>query len=122
MAMGASTNTVLHLMAIAHEAQVDLNLDDFDQISREIPYLCNIKPSGEYPMEVFHEAGGVQAVLKPWKANWIWTSLLLQEKPGRKSKNVPFADGPVIHSLEHPKSRKAELPSSTETWPRKVRS
>ena len=39
-------------MAIAHEAQVELSLDDFDRISREIPYLCNLKPSGEYPMEL----------------------------------------------------------------------
>ncbi|MCL1830984.1 MAG: dihydroxy-acid dehydratase, partial [Oscillospiraceae bacterium] len=64
MAMGASTNTVLHLMAIANETDVALTLQDFDSISREIPYLCNIKPSGEYAVGDFHEAGGVQAVLK----------------------------------------------------------
>lgn len=104
MAMGASTNTVLHLMAIAHEAGVALSLDDFDRISREIPYLCNIKPSGEYPMEVFHEAGGVQAVLKALESKLDLDQLTVTGKTlGENLKDVPFADGPVIHSLEHPK-------------------
>lgn len=64
MALGASTNSVLHLMAIAHEAKVDLSLKDFDKISREVPYLCNLRPSGDYAMEVLHESGGIPAVLK----------------------------------------------------------
>lgn len=64
MAMGASTNTVLHLMSIANEAGVQLSLKDFDDISRQVPYLCNVKPSGKYPISVLHENGGVQAVLK----------------------------------------------------------
>jgi len=104
MAMGASTNTVLHLMAIAHEAQVELSLDDFDRISREIPYLCNLKPSGEYPMEAFHEAGGVQTVLKALEAKLDLDQLTVTGKPlGANLKEVSFADGPVIHSLDHPK-------------------
>ena len=49
MAMGASTNSTLHLPAIAHEGGIDLSLNDFDELSREVPYLCNIKPSGRYP-------------------------------------------------------------------------
>ena len=104
MAMGASTNTVLHLMAIAHEAQVELSLDDFDRISREIPYLCNLKPSGEYPMEAFHEAGGVQTVLKALEAKLDLDQLTITGKTlGANLKEVSFADGPVIHSLDHPK-------------------
>lgn len=104
MAMGASTNTVLHLMAIAQEAQVELNLDDFDRISREIPYLCNIKPSGDYPMEVFHEAGGVQAVLKALESKLDLDQLTVTGKTlGENLKAVPFSEGPVIHSIEHPK-------------------
>lgn len=104
MAMGASTNTVLHLMAIAHEAQVELSLDDFDRISREIPYLCNLKPSGEYPMEAFHEAGGVQTVLKALEAKLDLNQLTVTGKTlGANLKEVSFADGPVIHSLDHPK-------------------
>lgn len=104
MAMGASTNTVLHLMAIAHEAQVELSLDDFDRISREIPYLCNLKPSGEYPMEAFHEAGGVQTVLKALEAKLDLDQLTITGKTlGANLKEVSFAHGPVIHSLDHPK-------------------
>ncbi len=64
MALGASTNSVLHLMAIAHEAKVDLDLKDFDQISRDVPYLCNLRPSGAYAVDVLHDAGGIPAVLK----------------------------------------------------------
>lgn len=104
MTMGASTNTVLHLMAIAHEAQVELSLDDFDRISREIPYLCNLKPSGEYPMEAFHEAGGVQTVLKALEAKLDLDQLTITGKTlGANLKEVSFAHGPVIHSLDHPK-------------------
>lgn len=104
MAMGASTNTVLHLMAIAHEAQVELSLDDFDRISREIPYLCNLKPSGEYPMEAFHESGGVQTVLKALETKLDLDQLTVTGKTlGANLKEVSFADGPVIHSLDHPK-------------------
>jgi dihydroxy-acid dehydratase len=64
MALGASTNTVLHLMSIAHEAGVPLSLDDFDRISRQVPYVCNIKPSGNHSVSTLHENGGVPAVLK----------------------------------------------------------
>ena len=58
------TNTVLHLMSIANEADVKLTLKDFDEISRKVPYICNLKPSGRYPMSVLHENGGIPAVLK----------------------------------------------------------
>lgn len=64
MAMGGSTNSVLHLMAIAHEAGVKLQLEDFDRISRQVPYICNIKPSGKYALADLDEAGGIPAVLK----------------------------------------------------------
>lgn len=64
MALGGSTNSVLHLMAIANEAGVSLNLKDFDKISKSVPYICNLKPSGKYPLSVLGEFGGIQAVLK----------------------------------------------------------
>ena len=104
MAMGASTNTVLHLMSIAHEANVELSLEDFDRISREVPYLCNIKPSGEYPMEVFHEAGGVQAVLKAISSKLDLDQLMVTGKTvGENLKNVPLVENDVIYPLSHPK-------------------
>jgi dihydroxy-acid dehydratase len=64
MALGGSTNTVLHLMAIAHEAGVALSLKDFDRISRDIPHIANLRPGGEYFMEDLGIAGGIPAILK----------------------------------------------------------
>ena len=64
MAMGGSTNAVLHLMAIAHEAGVDLTLDDFDQISRRTPHVGDLKPFGKYHMVDIDRIGGVPVVLK----------------------------------------------------------
>ncbi len=63
MAMGGSTNTVLHLMAVAHEAQVDLGLETFDRISRETPNISKLRPAGDYMMEDLDAAGGIPGVL-----------------------------------------------------------
>ena len=64
LAMGGSTNAVLHLMAIANEAGVDLNLDDFDRISRNTPYISDMRPGGRYVMADLHRYGGVSLVAK----------------------------------------------------------
>ncbi len=64
MALGGSTNTVLHLMAIAKEAKVNLDLNDFDRISKDTPHISNLRPGGDYFMEDLHYAGGIPAVLK----------------------------------------------------------
>jgi dihydroxy-acid dehydratase len=63
LALGGSTNAFIHLIAMAGRAGVDLSLDDFDGISRRIPWLANIKPSGTYLMEDFYYAGGLRALL-----------------------------------------------------------
>ncbi len=63
MALGGSTNTVLHLMAVAHEARVDLGLETFDRISRETPNISKLRPAGDYMMEDLDAAGGIPAVL-----------------------------------------------------------
>ncbi|MBZ4019489.1 dihydroxy-acid dehydratase [Streptomyces purpurogeneiscleroticus] len=63
LAMGGSTNTVLHLLAAAHEAQLDYNLSDIEARSREVPCLCKVAPSSEYLMEDVHRAGGIPALL-----------------------------------------------------------
>lgn len=63
MALGGSTNVVLHLLALASELNIPLSLETFDQISRRTPFICNIKPSGKYPLLGLEEAGGVPAVL-----------------------------------------------------------
>ena len=64
MALGGSTNTCLHLPAIAHEAGVDFSLETFDQISRQVPHIANLRPGGEHFMEDLYYAGGIPAVLK----------------------------------------------------------
>lgn len=63
MALGGSTNTALHVPAIAHEAGIEVDLSLFDEISRRTPHLANIRPGGEHFMEDLHYAGGVPAVL-----------------------------------------------------------
>ena len=64
MALGCSTNTVLHVPAIAREAGIDLSLDLFNQVSRRVPHICSLIPGGTHSMQQLHEAGGVQAVMK----------------------------------------------------------
>lgn len=64
MAIGGSTNAVVHMIAIAGRLGIELTLDDFDMISRRTPYIANVKPSGEYLMEDFYYAGGLPAAMK----------------------------------------------------------
>ena len=63
MAIGGSTNTLLHLLAVAQEARVEISLDDFDRISRRTPNLCRISPSGAHHIVDFHDAGGIPAIM-----------------------------------------------------------
>ncbi|MBU3958362.1 MAG: dihydroxy-acid dehydratase, partial [Candidatus Omnitrophica bacterium] len=67
MALGGSSNTVLHLMAIAHEAGIKLDLKTFDKISKNTPHITNLEPAGSYFMEDLEYAGGIPAVLKRLK-------------------------------------------------------
>ncbi len=64
IALGGSTNAVLHLLAIAHTADVPLHLDDFTEIGKRVPVLCDLKPSGKYNMSHFVRIGGLQPLLK----------------------------------------------------------
>lgn len=64
MAVGGSTNAVLHLLAIAHAASVPLTLDDFETIRARVPVLCDLKPSGRYVATDLHKAGGIPQVMK----------------------------------------------------------
>src|SRR5208283_4062009 len=64
MALGCSTNTVLHVPAIANEAGIRLDLDVFNQISARTPHLCSLRPAGSHFLEDLDAAGGVQAVMK----------------------------------------------------------
>lgn len=64
MALGGSTNAILHLIAIAHSVQVDLDLDDFERVRKNVPHIADLKPSGRYVMQDLHRVGGVPAVMK----------------------------------------------------------
>ncbi|KAA0089931.1 dihydroxy-acid dehydratase [Paraburkholderia sp. T12-10] len=64
MATGGSTNAVLHYLAIAHAAEVEWSIDDFERVRKRVPVICNLKPSGEYVATDLHRAGGIPQVLK----------------------------------------------------------
>ncbi|HDR9285360.1 dihydroxy-acid dehydratase [Burkholderia multivorans] len=64
MATGGSTNAVLHYLAIAHAAEVDWTIDDFERIRKRVPVICDLKPSGQYVATDLHRAGGIPQVLK----------------------------------------------------------
>jgi len=64
MAIGGSTNAVLHFLAIAHSAEVEWTIDDFERVRQRVPVLCNLKPSGEYVATDLHRAGGIPQVMK----------------------------------------------------------
>ncbi len=64
MAVGGSTNAVLHLLAIAHAAGVELTLDDFEEIRKRVPLICDLKPSGQYVATDLHRVGGIPQVMK----------------------------------------------------------
>lgn len=105
MAMGASTNTVLHLMSIANEAKIPLTLTDFDKISRRVPYICNIKPSGKYPLSVIHENGGVPSVLKTIESKLEANHMTVTGKTVQQNiENVPLVENDVIFPLSEPKN------------------
>ncbi|MFN9806732.1 MAG: dihydroxy-acid dehydratase, partial [Betaproteobacteria bacterium] len=71
MAVGGSTNAVLHFLAIAHAAGIDWTIDDFERVRRKVPVLCDLKPSGKYVATDLHTAGGVPQVLKILLANGL---------------------------------------------------
>jgi len=64
MALGGSTNAILHLLSMAHAIEVDLTMEDFNRIQEKTPHIADLKPSGKYVMQDLHKVGGVQAVMK----------------------------------------------------------
>ena len=64
MALGGSTNAIVHILAMARRAGIDLVLEDFDRLSRQTPLIANLRPSGQFLMEDFHDAGGLRALLE----------------------------------------------------------
>ena len=110
MAMGASTNTVLHLMSIANEADVKLTLKDFDEISRKVPYICNLKPSGRYPMSVLHENGGIPAVLKAIESRLEPAHMTVTGKTITENlSGTPLVENDVIYPVSRPKNEEGGI-------------
>lgn len=107
MALGCSTNSMLHLPAIAHEAGVELNLDIANELSAKTPNLCHLAPAGPTYMEDLNEAGGVYAVMKELtKKNLLYTDLITVT--GKTvAENIEHAvnkDETVIRPIENPYS------------------
>jgi len=103
MALGGSTNSVLHLSAIAKEAGISLPLRVFDEMSRKVPHLCNMVPSGPYDMEELDFAGGVPALMKelaPFLHNEVLTVTGLSL--GENIKSAMVLDHEVIRPLANP--------------------
>jgi len=107
MALGGSTNAVLHLIAIAHSVGIKLTIDDFQEISDKIPFIADMKPSGKYVMEDLHMIGGTQAVLKYLLSKGLIdgstmtvTGKTLEENLS-KSPDLP-KDQDIIRPLENP--------------------
>jgi dihydroxy-acid dehydratase len=107
MAMGGSTNLVLHLLAVAHGVEVDLGLDDFLAVQKRVPLLADLKPSGRYVMEDVHRVGGVPAVMKYLLEQGLLDGSCLTVTGTTLEENLasapPLADGQdVIQPIENP--------------------
>jgi dihydroxy-acid dehydratase len=81
MAMGGSTNAIIHLVAMARRAGVPLDMQRFDEISREIPVIANVRPSGSYLMEDFYYAGGLRALMNEMRGTLDLTCLTVTGRP-----------------------------------------
>ncbi len=107
MALAGSTNAVLHLMAIAHEAGVDLELDDFDRISRAVPHLVDVRPVGRFVMSDLDRVGGVPVVMKELLDAGLLHGDCLTVTGATVAENlaaleIPAPDGAVVRPLAEP--------------------
>lgn len=114
IALGGSTNAVLHLLAIAHEAGVPLSLDDFTTIGARVPVLCDLKPSGKYNMSHFVRIGGLQPLLKMLLDGGLLHGDALTVTGKTVAENLegvkPYpADQDLVHPLEKPLKKDSHL-------------
>lgn len=122
--LGGSTNAVLHLMAMAHAADVPLTLDDFQRLSDETPYLADLKPSGQYVMEDLYRVGGVPGVMKYLLQHHLLHGDCLTVTGKTIAENLAdVADlttgQDVIHPLEEPLKKVVTYRSCMATLPKK---
>jgi len=103
MALGGSTNTVLHLKAIAKEAGVDLPLSLFDEYGRKIPHLCDMRPSGPHDLQELDEAGGIPAVMKELRQLLHLNAITVTGKTVEENiKDAVIYNREVIRPLDNP--------------------
>jgi dihydroxy-acid dehydratase len=102
MALGGSSNTILHLLALAHEAGVDMPLERFDEISESMPHIVNIRPGGEYFMEDLEFAGGIPAVLKRLRHRINDCLTVSGRHISQIAREADIFDEEVIRSLDKP--------------------
>ncbi|WP_462332496.1 dihydroxy-acid dehydratase [Schwartzia sp. (in: firmicutes)] len=104
MGIGGSSNTVLHLTAIAHEAGIEIPAPLFDEISRKTPYITKLSPGGTYHIQDLNEAGGIPAVMKELSKKGLihLDALTVTGKVGDRIKNAEITRPDVIHSVENP--------------------
>ncbi|MCW2665398.1 MAG: ilvD [Frankiales bacterium] len=107
MALGGSTNAVLHLLAIAHEARVELTLDDFNRIGDKVPHLADVKPFGRYVMTDIDRVGGVPVVMKALLDAGLLHGDVMTCTGKTMAENfaemdIAPLDGEVIHQLNNP--------------------
>jgi dihydroxy-acid dehydratase len=100
MALGGSTNTVLHIPAIAHEAGAPLSLDLFDKISKKTPHVCNMLPGGTHYMEDLHFAGGIPAVMNRLKSDLNNVMTISGKKIHAIADSMEIMDPEVIRPVE----------------------
>jgi dihydroxy-acid dehydratase len=103
MAMGGSTNAIIHVVAMARRAGIPIDMERFDQLSREIPVLANVRPSGQYLMEDFFYAGGLRALMMELKDKLDLSCLTVTgETVGQNIEGAKVHLPEVIHSLKNP--------------------
>ena len=106
MAMGGSTNAIIHLVAMARRAGIQLDMKRFDELSREVPVIANVRPSGSYLMEDFYYAGGLRALMMQLRSVLDLSSLTVTGKSvGENIEGADVYNADVIKSLNDPVSR-----------------
>ena len=108
MALGCSTNTMLHLPAIAHEAGVEINLDIANQISAKTPNLCHLAPAGHHYMEELNEAGGIYAVMNELNKKGLLHTDLITATGKTVGENIEGCDNKnpeIIRPIDNPYSQ-----------------
>lgn len=113
MAMGGSTNTVLHTLAIAHEAGIDYSIERINQVAERVPYLCKLAPSSDYHIEDCHNAGGVSAILNELAKKEGTLHLdritVTGKTLGENIADAQITNDKVIRRLDNPYSEKGGL-------------